>query len=254
MGECCQACLFSKRMTNAPRLICRRYPPSIRVEGRSHDSYFFPTVNVDEWCGEFKLRPGGTCAKQDDESAEIGPAPAEAPARAAAAEAQPLPEKEKAAQSADKTQTEPASQPQPTEKPAAPEASGPGTSAQPDLADPAVLTVKAKKAAEAAQAAKAAMDAAAEKAKRVAAASKSGDADLEDEAALAADALKAAKTNYEALAQKARHMAEAAKLAKEQQDMFKALGTEEPGASAGDSESAIDSGETDAAAPKDEGG
>lgn len=60
MEERCENCRYAKLLGHIERLICRRYPPSIRVEGRSHDSYYFPIVNADEWCGEFEpnFKPG----------------------------------------------------------------------------------------------------------------------------------------------------------------------------------------------------
>lgn len=56
MAENCTNCRFSKIMTVIQRLVCRRYPPGHKVESQTHDSYFFPIVNNEEWCGEFQAK------------------------------------------------------------------------------------------------------------------------------------------------------------------------------------------------------
>ena len=71
MEGCCATCVYAKHLSSISRLICRRYPPCQRVQGRSHDSYYFPTVNTDEWCGEYKPAvAGGSDEKPECKSAE----------------------------------------------------------------------------------------------------------------------------------------------------------------------------------------
>ena len=57
MAASCSACIYSKFLNQIQRLICRRYPPSHRVEEHSRVSFHFPVVNDDDLCGEFRPRP-----------------------------------------------------------------------------------------------------------------------------------------------------------------------------------------------------
>ena len=65
MSASCSQCVYSKFLTQIQRLVCRRYPPSHRVEELSRVSYHFPVVSDDDLCGEFRPKP--SAAKEHHE-------------------------------------------------------------------------------------------------------------------------------------------------------------------------------------------
>ena len=54
MAASCSVCMYSKFLKQIQRLVCRRYPPSHRVQELSRVSYHFPVVSDDDVCGEFR--------------------------------------------------------------------------------------------------------------------------------------------------------------------------------------------------------
>jgi hypothetical protein len=57
MPKSCNNCIYSKQLPNMNHMLCRRYPPSHLVSKGSRESYYFPTVNQEEWCGEYQAKP-----------------------------------------------------------------------------------------------------------------------------------------------------------------------------------------------------
>ena len=67
MAASCSECVYSKFLSQITRLVCRRYPPSHRVEELSRVSYHFPVVSDDDLCGEFRAKPSAEKARQKPE-------------------------------------------------------------------------------------------------------------------------------------------------------------------------------------------
>jgi hypothetical protein len=56
MAQKCKNCLYGHSVGNPNAVLCCRYPPTIvKVEDQVITSYF-PLVNLEAWCGEWKRR------------------------------------------------------------------------------------------------------------------------------------------------------------------------------------------------------
>lgn len=56
MAPKCKNCIYGHSIGNPNAVLCCRYPPTImKVEDQTITSYF-PLVNLEAWCGEWKRR------------------------------------------------------------------------------------------------------------------------------------------------------------------------------------------------------